>query len=60
MVTVDKAIEQYKKSVLYNTKNTDQKVRSYLTLADIYYNLPDYVNAQAYYDSAVTLLDPVV
>jgi tetratricopeptide (TPR) repeat protein len=53
-----KAIEQYKMSVLYNTKNTDQKVRSFLTLADIYYNLPDYVNAQAYYDSTVTLLDP--
>ena len=52
-----KAIEQYKKSVLYNTHNTDQKARSYLTLADLYYSLPDYVNAQAYYDSTITLID---
>ena len=54
----EKAIEQYKNSVLYNTRNADQKARSYLTLADLYYSLPDYVNAQAYYDSTVTLIDP--
>ncbi|MBN2763520.1 MAG: tetratricopeptide repeat protein, partial [Bacteroidales bacterium] len=53
-----KAIELYKKSVLYNTTNTDQKARSYLTLADLYYYIPDYLNAQSYYDSTVTLLDP--
>lgn len=53
-----KAIGQYKNSVLYNTGNTDQKARSFLTLADLYYSLPDYVNAQAYYDSTVTLIDP--
>ena len=54
----DKAIDQYKKSVLYSTKNPDQKARSYLTLADLYYNLPEYVSAQVYYDSAVIMLDP--
>jgi tetratricopeptide (TPR) repeat protein len=54
----EKAIGQYKKSVQYSTKNPDQKARSYLTLADLYYYIPDYVNAQVYYDSAVTMLDP--
>ncbi|MFO7658097.1 MAG: tetratricopeptide repeat protein [Bacteroidales bacterium] len=52
-----KALEQYKYSVSYNTTNKDQKARSYLTLADIYYEMPDYVNAQAFYDSAVLQLD---
>jgi tetratricopeptide (TPR) repeat protein len=54
----EKAIGQYKKSVQYSTKNPDQKARSYLTLADLYYTIPDYVNAQVYYDSAVVMLDP--
>ncbi|UCH13907.1 MAG: tetratricopeptide repeat protein [Bacteroidales bacterium] len=53
---IPKAIKQYKKSVQYNINNTTQKARSYLTLADIYYEMPEYVNAQAYYDSAVTLI----
>jgi tetratricopeptide (TPR) repeat protein len=54
---ISKAIKQYKKSVQYNVNNINQKTRSYLTLADLYYEMPEYVNAQAYYDSAVTLLD---
>jgi tetratricopeptide (TPR) repeat protein len=54
----EKAKGQYKKSIQYNTKNADQKARSYLTLADIYYSQLDYVNAQVYYDSTVALLDP--
>ncbi|MBN1416318.1 MAG: tetratricopeptide repeat protein [Bacteroidales bacterium] len=53
-----KAIEQYKKSIQYSTQNTDQKARSYLTLADLFYYLPDYINAKVYYDSAVALLEP--
>jgi tetratricopeptide (TPR) repeat protein len=54
---ISKAIKQYKKSVQYNVNNITQKARSYLTLADLYYEMPEYVNAQAYYDSAVTLID---
>jgi tetratricopeptide (TPR) repeat protein len=54
----EKAIGQYKKSVLYNVRNVDQKARSYLTLADLYYSIPDYVNSKVYYDSAVAMLDP--
>ncbi len=52
-----KAIKQYKKSVQHNVNNLNQKMRSFLTLADLYYELPDYLNAQAYYDSTVVLLD---
>ncbi len=54
---IPKAIKQYKKSVQYNINNPAQKTRSYLTLADIYYEIPEYVNAQAYYDSAVALIN---
>ena len=54
---IPKAIKQYKKSVQYNINNTAQKARSYLTLADLYYEIPKYVNAQAYYDSTVTLIN---
>jgi len=53
-----KAIMQYKKSIQHSTQNTDQKARTYLTLANLYYDEPDYVNAQAYYDSTVALIDP--
>ncbi len=53
---VSKAIKQYKKSVQHNVNNVTQKSRSYLTLADLYYEMPEYVYAQAYYDSAVALL----
>ncbi|MBN2349444.1 MAG: tetratricopeptide repeat protein [Bacteroidales bacterium] len=51
------AIEQYKKSVTFSTTNTSQKAFTFLTLANIYYTFPDYVNAQAYYDSTVSLID---
>ena len=54
---IPKAIIQYEKSVQHNVNNTNQKTRSYLTLADLYYDMPEYVNAQAYYDSAVVLID---
>lgn len=54
----EKAVQQYKKSIRHSTQNTDQKARTYLTLANIFYEEPDYVNAQAYYDSTVALIDP--
>ena len=37
-----------------NSKKPDP----YLTLANLYYSLPDYPHAQAYYDSALVTLDP--
>jgi tetratricopeptide (TPR) repeat protein len=48
------ALQNYKKSIQVNVDNQQQKVHSYLTIADLYYGIPDYKNAQAYYDSAVT------
>jgi tetratricopeptide (TPR) repeat protein len=53
-----KALEYYAKSLEANKGNDQQKVRSYLTLANHYYAIPDYPNAQAYYDSAVSNIDP--
>ncbi|MBN2480123.1 MAG: tetratricopeptide repeat protein [Bacteroidales bacterium] len=52
------ALEQYETSVRVNTGNSRQKMRSYLTLADHYYEIPDYVHAQAYYDSTVSVIGP--
>jgi tetratricopeptide (TPR) repeat protein len=53
-----KAAEQYRKSLDASVNNEQQKTRSYLTLANLYYSLPDYPNAQAYYDSALLQLQP--
>ncbi|MBN1158037.1 MAG: tetratricopeptide repeat protein [Bacteroidales bacterium] len=52
------ALEHYERSVQLNTGNSRQKIRSYLTLADLYYEIPDYVHAQAYYDSTLSLVSP--
>lgn len=53
----EEALDYYKSSVRHSTNNTGQKARSYLTMADIYYDKPDYIMSQAYYDSAVSILD---
>jgi tetratricopeptide (TPR) repeat protein len=50
------ALENYKKSVQVNVNNEQQKIHSYLTIADLYYGIPDYQYAQAYYDSAVSYI----
>jgi len=55
---INKAIEYYKKSSEASVDNTRQKALTNLTLADLYYARPDYVNAQAYYDSAVGIITP--
>jgi len=53
-----KALEYYIKSIESNKGNDKQLVRSYLTLADHFYDIPDYPKAQAYYDSAVSKIEP--
>ena len=50
------AVSYYKRSVGTSTVNTNQKAISYLELAKIYFNMPKYDSAQAYYDSSLTLL----
>lgn len=53
----NKAIEYYLKSSSASKGNINQHARTYLTIADIYYNRPEYVAAQSYYDSAVSIID---
>lgn len=50
------AIDYYRLSVSKSISNNYQKAVSSLKLADLYYSYPDYVNAQAYYDSAMMFL----
>ncbi|MCD4711043.1 MAG: tetratricopeptide repeat protein [Bacteroidales bacterium] len=53
----DEAIEYYQLSVSTSIQNEYQKGYSSLTLAEIYYEAPDYILSAAYYDSAVSFLD---
>jgi tetratricopeptide (TPR) repeat protein len=53
----DKALEYYKLSAALGKENTTQLAITYLTIADIYYEKPDYAPAQSYYDSAVGVID---
>ncbi len=57
MGNMQQAIQYYSKSAAVSQQNTQQKAISYLSIADIYYAIPEYARAQAYYDSAVNLLD---
>ena len=54
---IEEAIDYIKKSAAVSTVNTNQKGRSYLSLADYYFNNNDYLQSQVYYDSAVSFLD---
>lgn len=51
-----KAKEYFAGSVKYSTTNTRQKGISYLRLGELYFDDPDYVKAEAYYDSALTFI----
>jgi tetratricopeptide (TPR) repeat protein len=53
----EKAIEYYQLSVSSSIQNQYQKGLSAVTLAEIYYNEPDYPLSAAYYDSAVSFLN---
>lgn len=53
----EEALEYYQKSASASTANNNQKGRSFLMLADYYFEKPDYRQSQMYYDSAVTFLD---
>ena len=55
----EKAIEYYLKSLEVNKGNDQQKI-TFLSYhwPITYYAMPDYPNAQAYYDSAVSKIDP--
>ncbi|MEA3462521.1 MAG: tetratricopeptide repeat protein [Bacteroidota bacterium] len=53
----EEAIEYYQQSVAVSIQNQYQKGYSSLTLAEIYYETPDYILSATYYDSAVSFLD---
>jgi tetratricopeptide (TPR) repeat protein len=50
------AIEYYQLSVSSSMQNRHQKGLSSVTLAEIFYEQPDYILSAAYYDSAVSFL----
>lgn len=54
---VDKALEYYILSASVSEGNLLQQARSNLTIADICYDKADYILAQAYYDSTVSVID---
>jgi tetratricopeptide (TPR) repeat protein len=53
----DEAVDYYKKSTAFSNQNPNQKGKSFLALAQYYYNKPDYVNSGKYYDSTIYFLD---
>ncbi len=54
---IEEAIDYMRKSASASTTNTNQKGKSYLVLADHFFNKYDYRISQVYYDSAVIFLD---
>ncbi len=47
------AIDYFNLSIRYNINNFNQAGLSYLALGDLYYERPDYLLSQAYYDSTI-------
>jgi len=52
----DMALEYFKVSVASSTQNFTQKAVSYFTMADLYFDKPEYELASAYYDSSLAIL----
>jgi tetratricopeptide (TPR) repeat protein len=53
----DQAKQEYTKSASMSANNLYQRALSCLTLAQIYYEEPEYKKAQSYYDSAMVVID---
>ncbi len=53
----DQAKQEYTKSASMSTDNMYQRALSCLTLAQIYFEEPEYKKAQSYYDSAMVVID---
>ena len=53
----NEALEYYRQSVRSSTTNQNQRGRSYLALAEYYYNKDELLKAGRYYDSTVLFLD---
>lgn len=50
------ALEYFRLSVASSINNNYQRVTSALALADLYFEMPSYENAQAYYDTAMMII----
>lgn len=50
------ALDLYSKSAAASTGNNAQKAKTYVTVADLYFEQPNYPKAKLYYDSAATVL----
>ncbi len=57
MGNTDEALRFWSLSAAGSTVNTHQRARSYLALASHYYQLPEYMKAWLYYDSASYIID---
>ncbi len=55
---VDEAIASYEKSLKAGKGNNQQKVKTLLVLAELYFQREDYVKSKKYYDQALATLDP--
>lgn len=53
----EKAMEYLRLSVAKSTRNKQQQASSSLRLASMYFDRNDYINSQAYYDTAVSALN---
>ena len=53
----EQAIKYFNLSVRTSKTNRNQKALSYLSLADLYFKIPEYQPAKAYYDSAGKFFD---
>lgn len=55
---IPQAIDYLKLSARASKLNRNQKAMSFMMLADIYFKIPEYPAAKAYYDSASKFIDP--
>ena len=55
----EEAVEYYRKSAAAISQNQNQKGRSFLALANYYFDIPDFISSAMYYDSTIYFLDPL-
>ena len=54
----EEAVEYYRKSATAISQNQNQRGRSFLALANYYFDKPDFIRSGMYFDSTVYFLDP--
>jgi tetratricopeptide (TPR) repeat protein len=54
----DQAVDYFLKSASYPSSNVTQKGKTYIKLADLYFQDKKYMPAQQYYDSSISALPP--